>query len=61
MGFEIQTQGGNSANYNYNPTYGNAAPPPGFPQVAGNMVVLVRKSFVVCGNYAADTGGSPCQ
>ena len=43
--------------YGYNPTYGQAAPPPGFPVGAGNTVVLVRKSFIVCVNYAADTGG----
>jgi hypothetical protein len=61
VAFQIQTQGG-ASNYTYNPSYGNAAPPPGFPDGAGNTVVLVRKSFIVCVNYAADTGGgSPCQ
>jgi hypothetical protein len=56
LGYELQTQGGNNAVYNYNPTYGNAAPPPGFPTGSGNQVVIVRKSFVVCGNYAAGSG-----
>jgi Tfp pilus assembly protein PilX len=61
VAFQIQTQA-SSASYGYNSTYGNAAPPPGFPDGSGNTVVLVRKSFIVCANYAADTaGGSPCQ
>ena len=61
VAFEIQTQGG-ASRYGYNPTYGNAAPPPGFPVGSGNTVVLVRKSFLVCVDYAADTGGgSPCR
>jgi hypothetical protein len=61
VAFQIQTQS-TSASYGYNPTYGNAAPPPGFPEATANTVVLVRKSFIVCVNYAADTGGgSPCQ
>ena len=39
-----------------------SAPPPGFPEGSGNTVVLVRKSFIVCADYAADTGGgSPCR
>jgi Tfp pilus assembly protein PilX len=61
VAFQIQTQG-SSSSYTYNPTYGNVTPPPGFPEGSGNTVVLVRKSFIVCVNYAADTGGgSPCQ
>ena len=61
VAFQIQTQS-TSSSYGYNSTYGNAAPPPGFPVGSGNTVVLVRKSFIVCANYAADTGGgSPCQ
>jgi hypothetical protein len=61
VAFEIQTQSTTSA-YTYNGTYGNAAPPPGFPEGSGNTVVLVRKSFIVCADYAADTGGgSPCR
>jgi hypothetical protein len=61
VGFQIQTQG-SSSSYSYNPTYGNLTPPPGFPEGAGNTVVLVRKSFIVCVNYAADIGGgTPCQ
>ena len=61
LGFEMQTQGG-AASYSYNPTYGNAAPPPGFPVGSGNTAVLVRKSFLVCVDYAADTaGGSACR
>ena len=55
VAFQIQTQG--SANYSYSPIYGNDAPPPGFPESSGNTVVLVRKSFIVCADYAADTGG----
>jgi Tfp pilus assembly protein PilX len=61
VAFEIQTQS-TSAAYGYNPTYGVAAPPPGFPEGSGNTVVLVRKSFIVCADYAADSsGGSPCR
>jgi hypothetical protein len=61
VAFEIQTQS-TAASYGYNSTYGNAAPPPGFPGGSGNTVVLVRKSFLVCVDYAADTGGgSPCR
>jgi hypothetical protein len=56
VAFEIQTQASSSA-YSYSPTYGNASPPPGFPVSSGNTVVLVRKSFLVCVDYAADTGG----
>jgi hypothetical protein len=48
--------------YGYNSTYGNAAPPPGFPIDASNAVILVRKSFLVCADYAADTaGGTSCR
>jgi Tfp pilus assembly protein PilX len=57
VAFEIQTQG--SATYTYNGTYGNATPPPGFMAGTGNQVVIIRKSFIVCVNYAADTGGIP--
>ena len=61
MAFQIQTHGGSSS-FGYNATYGRDAPPPGFPSGAGAAVVLVRKSFVACVNYAADSGGgSPCQ
>jgi hypothetical protein len=61
IAFEIQTQS-TSASYGYNSTYGNAAPPAGFPPASGNTVVLVRKSFLVCVDYAADTsGGSACR
>jgi hypothetical protein len=60
LAFQIQTQGGSSG-YAYNPIYGHATPPPGFPEGAGSTVFLARKSFVLCVNYAADTGGgSPC-
>jgi hypothetical protein len=62
VAYEIQTQGGAGATYSYNPTYGQATPPPGFPVGSGNTVVLVRKSFLVCVDYAADTaGGSACR
>jgi hypothetical protein len=61
VAFEIQTQSTASV-YAYNPTYGNATPPPGFPEESANTVILVRKSFIVCSNYAADTGGgTACQ
>lgn len=61
VAFEIQTQG-SSSSYTYNGTYGNASPPPGFPDGSGNTVVLVRKSFIVCADYAADTtGGTACR
>jgi Tfp pilus assembly protein PilX len=61
VAFEIQTQG-SSSSYTYNQTYGNASPPAGFPEGSGNTVVLVRKSFIVCVDYAADAGGgSACR
>jgi Tfp pilus assembly protein PilX len=61
VAFEIQTQS-TSSSYGYNSTYGNAAPPPGFPIDASNAVILVRKSFLVCADYAADTsGGTSCR
>ncbi|HEX2482022.1 MAG TPA: hypothetical protein VHQ69_09090 [Methylomirabilota bacterium] len=61
VAFQIQTHAGSSS-FRYNPTYGRAAPPPGFPAWAGATVVLLRRSLVACVNYAADTGGgSPCQ
>jgi hypothetical protein len=52
VAFEIQTRGSTAYHYSYK--YGKAAPPPGFP---GNTVIPVRKSFIVCADYAADTGG----
>ena len=55
VAFEIQTRG--SAGYHYGDEYGKAAPPPGFPDSSGNTVIPVRKSFIVCADYAADTGG----
>jgi hypothetical protein len=62
VAFEIQTQG--SSGYHYSDEYGKAAPPPGFPDSSGNTpdssgntVIPVRKSFIVCADYAADTGG----
>jgi hypothetical protein len=59
VGFEIQTQG--SANYVYNSCYGLSTPPPGFPYGAGNQVVIIRKSFVVCANWRDDSpGASAC-
>jgi hypothetical protein len=60
VAFQIQAQG-SSSYYRYNPVFGHASPPPGFPEGAGNTVVLVRKTAVECMNYAVDTGGgSPC-
>jgi hypothetical protein len=62
VAYEIQTQGGAGASYSYNPTYGQVTPPPGFPVGSGNTVVLVRKSFLACVDFAADTsGGSACR
>jgi hypothetical protein len=59
VAFEIQTQG--SANYVYNSCYGVSTPPPGFPYGAGNQVVIIRKSFVVCANWRDDSpGASAC-
>jgi hypothetical protein len=55
IAFQIQTQS-SSAVYGYNPTFGDAAPPAGFPTGQGNQVVVIKKSFVVCGNYAAGSG-----
>jgi hypothetical protein len=56
VAFDIQTQG-SSSTYRYDDEYGKDAPPPGFSDDSGNTVVLVRKSFIVCADYAADTGG----
>jgi hypothetical protein len=61
VAFQIQTQSTASI-YWYSPTYGNATPPPGFPVGSANTVILVRKSFIVCSNYSADSGGgTACQ
>jgi hypothetical protein len=61
VAFEIQTQSSSSI-YGYNTTYGHDAPPAGFPVGGTSTVVLVRKSFLVCADYAADTGGgSSCR
>jgi hypothetical protein len=57
VAFETQTQGGNNAVLTYNSTYGNAAPPPGFSGGSGSGVVIIRKSFITCASYSADTGG----
>ena len=60
VAFQIQAQG-SSSRYRYNPAFGHASPPPGFPEGAGNAVVLVRKTAAACMNYAVDVGGgSPC-
>ena len=60
VAFQVQTLGGSST-YRFNPAFGQATPPPGFPAGEGQAVALVRKSFAPCVNYAADTGGgSPC-
>jgi len=61
IAFQIQTQG-SSSTYGYNSTYGNAAPPAGFPTGSGNQVVISRKSFIVCTTYANDSaGGTLCR
>ncbi|MBI2467999.1 MAG: hypothetical protein HYV62_09320 [Candidatus Rokubacteria bacterium] len=61
IAFEIQTQGGANAGIGYNSTYGYDTPPPGFPIGAGNQVVIIRKSFIVCTSYNDESGGAtPC-
>jgi Tfp pilus assembly protein PilX len=61
IAFQIQTES-SSSTYGYNDTYGHDAPPAGFPIGGTSTVVLVRKSFLVCVDYAADTGGgSACR
>jgi hypothetical protein len=57
VAFEIQTQGGNNALLTYNSTYGLAAPPPGFTGASAGGVVIIRKSFITCTSYNADSGG----
>jgi hypothetical protein len=60
VAFRIQA-GDSSSGFRYHPAYGSATPPPGFPERAGNTVVLLRKTLAACANYAADTGGgTPC-
>ncbi|MGH2651173.1 MAG: hypothetical protein ACRDHK_08195, partial [Actinomycetota bacterium] len=56
VAFEIQTQG--SAGYSYNLEYGNASPPAGFPVGSGNLVVVIRKSFIVCSTYSDETAAA---
>jgi hypothetical protein len=61
IAWEIQTQA-TSSTYSYNYSYGNAAPPPGFPMGGGTEVKVVRKSFIVCSNYSDESAGAtPCQ
>jgi Tfp pilus assembly protein PilX len=54
IAWEIQTQA-TSSNYSYNYSYGDAAPPAGFPKSGGTEVRVVRKSFIVCSSFAAPT------
>ncbi|HEV8310590.1 MAG TPA: pilus assembly PilX N-terminal domain-containing protein [Methylomirabilota bacterium] len=62
VAFEIQTQGSTGSGVGYNNRFGNATPPPGFPFGAGNQVVIIRKSFIVCSNYQDQSGGrTACQ
>ena len=56
VAFQVQTRS-SASTYGYNDTYGKDAPPAGFPLGGTNTVVLVRKSFLACADYAADTGG----
>jgi Tfp pilus assembly protein PilX len=57
VAFEIQTQGGNNALLTYNSTYGLSVPPPGFTGASAGGVVIIRKSFITCTSYNADSGG----
>jgi hypothetical protein len=52
IAWDIDTQA-SSSSYAYNYTYGNATPPPGFPKGGGTEVRIIRKSFIVCSNYAS--------
>jgi Tfp pilus assembly protein PilX len=45
----------------YNPTYGNAAPPPGFTVGEGGIVTMFPATWVHCADYENDWAGpSPC-
>jgi hypothetical protein len=45
----------------YNPTYGNAAPPPGFNVGEGGIVTLFPATWVHCADYQNDfSGPNPC-
>jgi hypothetical protein len=45
----------------YNPTYGNAAPPPGFNLGEGGLVTMFPATWVHCADYQNDySGPSPC-
>jgi Tfp pilus assembly protein PilX len=60
VAFEIQTQGGANSGYSYNYTYGNNAPPPGFTASSGNVLIIMKKSFLACSQYATGSGQA-CQ
>jgi hypothetical protein len=55
VAYDVETQG--SAEYTYNSTYGNAAPPPGFAADSGANVVILRKSFITCSSISANASG----
>jgi Tfp pilus assembly protein PilX len=45
----------------YNPTYGNAAPPPGFTVGEGGIVTMFPATWVHCADYQNDfAGATPC-
>jgi hypothetical protein len=51
VAYDVEAQGGASTSYLYNSTYGNAAPPPGFPTDSGANIAILRKSFVSCSTF----------
>jgi hypothetical protein len=53
VAYDAETQG--SATYEYNSTFGGAAPPPGFSPTAGVSIAILRKSFVTCTNYSVNS------
>src|SRR5262249_35133777 len=61
IAFNIDLQSSTSS-YQYVPQYGNDAPPAGFLPGSSDPVVITPKTFIVCTNYNADTGGATtCQ
>jgi Tfp pilus assembly protein PilX len=57
VAFDLHAQG-SSSEYQYNYKYGVDGPPPGFDTTNGNMVVVYRKSFIICSNYSDESGGA---
>jgi hypothetical protein len=61
MAFHTELQA-SSSEYHYSATYGNAAPPPGFPGGGTFFFVGLRKTFIACASYNDDSGGATgCQ